>query len=204
MCLQAHAHDPDTIALLDDLLPLDLSSQLTTQIHLVLKRQVCTCAMCHDQNRHSVSIELCTGLQVVLSYLQLCPPDIESSQAALEAYFTEPLQALADTAHGPQPHSAASFASFQEQATQLQGTISQVYAATQLGNVAAVQLGLQAYPVSFADRALEDAISIVVGHADCSTVQEPQAAQKEGVYQAAFLYMQGQHLFLPGYHVSIA
>ncbi|KAL0050919.1 hypothetical protein WJX82_009860 [Trebouxia sp. C0006] len=38
--LQAHAHDPDTVALLEDLLPLDLSSQLTTRIHLVLKQQV--------------------------------------------------------------------------------------------------------------------------------------------------------------------
>ena len=196
MCLQAHVHDPDTIALLDDLLPLDLSSQLKTQIHLVLKRQVCTCATCHDLSRHNVSIGLCTGLQVVLSYLQLCFPDIESSQAALEAYFTEPLQALADTAHGPQTHSAASFVEFQQQATQLQDTISQAQAATQLGNMAAVQHGLQAYPVSLADRALEDAISIVIGHADCSAVQAPQATLKEGVYEAALVCMQRQHLFL--------
>jgi hypothetical protein len=202
MCLQAHAHDPDTIALLDDLLPLDLSSQLTTQIHLVLKRQVCTCATCHDLSRHNVSIGLCTGLQVVLSYLQLCPPDIESSQAALEAYFTEPLQALVDTAHGPQPHSAASFASLQEQATQLQDTISQAEAATQLGNLAAVQLGLQAYPVSLADRALEDAISIVIGHADCSAVQEPQAMLNKGTKQLVYTCKDSIY-FLPDYCVSI-
>ncbi len=190
MYLQAHAHDPDTIALLEDLLPLDLGSQLTTQIHLVLKRQVCTCATCHDQSQHNASFGLCTGLQVVLSYLQSCPPDIESSQAALEAYFTEPLQALADTAHGPQPHTAASFAEFQQQATQLQDTISQAQAATYLGNMAAVQLGLQAYPVSLADMALEEAISIIIGHADCSAFQEPQATLKEGVYTAALLHMQ--------------
>ncbi|KAL0025392.1 hypothetical protein WJX79_003577 [Trebouxia sp. C0005] len=59
--LQAHVHDPDTIGLLEDLLPLDLSIQLTTQIHLVLKRQV------------------------VLSYLQLSPPDIESSVQTFRA-----------------------------------------------------------------------------------------------------------------------
>ena len=133
-------------------------------------------------------------LQVVLSYLRQSPPDIESSQAALEAYFTEPLQALADTAHSPQPHSTASFASFWEQAAQLQDTISQAQAATQLGNLAAVQLGLQAYAVSLADRALEDAISIISGHADCSAVQESQATLKEGVYGARLAYMQGQHL----------
>jgi hypothetical protein len=193
MRLQAHAHDPDTIALLEDLLPLDLSIQLTTQIHLVLKRQVCTYATCHGRSRHNVFIRLCADLQVVLSYLQLSPPDIESSQAALEAYFTEPLQALADT---PQLHNAASFASFQEQATQLEDTISQAQAATQLGDLAAVQLGLQAYPVSLADKALEDAISIIIGHADCGKLQKPQATLKEGVYGAPLSCMQGQHLLL--------
>ena len=143
----------------------------------------------------TISIRLCTGLQVVLSYLQLCPPDTESSQAALEAYFTEPLQALADTAHGPQPDSAASFASFQEEAAHLQDTISQAPAATQLGNLAAVQRYLEAYPVSLADRALEDAISMVIGHADCSAAQKPLAMLKEGVYRAPHSYMQRQHLF---------
>ena len=196
MGLQAHAHDPDTIALLEDLLPLDLSSQLTTRIHLVLKQQVCTHATeCHDESRHIVSVRLCTGLQVVLSYLRPCPPDIESSQAALEAYFIEPLQALADTARCPQPHSAASFARFQEQVTQLQDTISQAQAATQLGNLAAVQRYLEAYPVCLADRALEDAISMVIGHADCSAVQKPLAMLEEGVYGAPLLYMQRQHFF---------
>ncbi|KAL0025913.1 hypothetical protein WJX77_002354 [Trebouxia sp. C0004] len=149
--LQAHAHDPDTIALLEDLLPLDLSIQLTTKIHLALKRQV------------------------VLSYLQVSPPDLESSQAALEAYFTEALQA-----HTPQLHNAVSFVSFQEEATQLKDTISRAQAATRLGNVAAVQLGLESYPVSLADKALQDAISIITGRADCSAVQASQATLKEG------------------------
>lgn len=143
-----------------------------------------------------MSIRLCSDLQVVLSYLRQFPPDTESSQAALEAYFTEPLQALADTTPGPQPQSAASFAEFQQQARQLRDAISQAQAATQLGSLAAVQLGLQAYPVSLADRALEDAIRIISSHADGTAVKAPEAALKEGAYEAALVHMQRQHLFV--------
>ena len=146
-------------------------------------------------------------MQVVLSYLQQFPPDPESSQAALEVYFTEPLQALADTTPGPQPLSAATFAKLQQQARQLQDAISQVQAATQLGSLAAVQLGLQAYPVSLADRALEDAISIISGHADGTAVQAPEAALNEGVYEAALVFLytcKDSICLLPGYCESIA
>ena len=181
--MQEHAHTPDTIALLEDLLPFDHRNQLITQTHLVLKRQVCSDAALHIHDLHLSFMGSRTDVQVVVSYLQGPSPDIESSVAALEAYFTEPLQALADTMRGPQSGATAGFAEMQLQAAQLQETISHAQSALQYSNYDAVQLALEDFPVSLADKALQDALSTIsscAGWSDAMQLVEP----KPGVYRA--------------------
>lgn len=166
--MQEHAHTPDTIALLEDLLPFDHWDQLVTQIHLVLKRQVCAGVALHIHDSYRSFMGSCTAVQVVVSYLQGPSPDIESSAAAFEAYFTEPLQASADTPHGSQSGASAGFAEMQLQAAQLQETISHAQSALQHSNYDAVQLALADFPVSLADKALQDAISTISSRASWS------------------------------------
>ena len=170
--MQAHSHTVDTIALLEDLLPFDHCSQHVTQIHLVLKRQVCSDAAHHIYDLHRNVTSICSDVQVVLSYLQGPSPDIESSEAALEAYFNEPLQALAGMTHGTRPGAAAGFAKMQLQAAQLHETIAQAQSALQYSNYDAIQLALDDFPVSVADKALQDAISTISSRAGWSDAMQ--------------------------------
>lgn len=181
--MQEHAHTPDTIALLEDLLPFDHRDQLITQIHLMLKRQVCAGVARHLHDSCRSSMGTCTAVQVVVSYLQGPSPDIESSVAALEAYFDEPLQASADTPHGSQSGAAAGFAEMQRQAAQLQETISYAQSALQHSNYDAVQLALADFPASLADKALQDAISTISSRAGWSDAMQ-LVKMMAGAYRA--------------------
>lgn len=139
--------DPDALALLEDLLPYDLAQQETADLHFVLRRRVsklvmrkCSCTAAQTR---------CGVLQVILSYLEDQPPDIESTQAAFEAYFAQPLQ------------DDQTLASSSPQTLHLKEAIHGALHALDGGDSTAVQSLCHQYPAVQALQALQTAISII-------------------------------------------
>ena len=139
--------DPDALALLEDLLPYDLTQQETANLHFVLRRRVSKlvmrkCACTAAQTR-------CSVLQVILSYLEDQPPDIESTHAAFEAYIAQPLQ------------DDQTLASLLPQTLHLKEALCGALQALDGGDSTAVQSLCHQYPAAQALQALQTAISII-------------------------------------------
>lgn len=96
-------------------------------------------------------------LQVVLSYLEDQPPDIESSQAAFEAYFAQPSQ----ESQAPQEACNTAVTNFQLQALQFKEAICRALDALHAGDSTVVQSLCQQYPAAQALEALQTAVSII-------------------------------------------
>lgn len=141
--------DPDALALLEDLIPYDLTQQETADLHFVLRRRVCKLVM-HKCSCMAAQIR-CRVLQVVLSYLEDQPPDIDSTQAAFEAYFAQPLQEAYD-------HKLASLS---PQTLHLKEAICGALHALNAGDSTVVQSLCHQYPAAQALQALQTAISII-------------------------------------------
>lgn len=103
-------------------------------------------------------------LQVVLSYLEDQPPDTESTQAAFEAYFAQPLQ-IASCREPLQEsynlHCREPLNSFQPQILQLKEAICQALVALHAGDSTVVESVRHQYPAVQALEALQDAVSII-------------------------------------------
>lgn len=93
-------------------------------------------------------------IQVVLSYLEGQPPDIESTKAAFEAYFDQPLQQACDQTSAALP----------PQTMHLKEAICQAVDAMHTGNSALIQKLCYANPAAQALEALQTAVSIVSTH----------------------------------------
>ena len=94
-------------------------------------------------------------LQVVLSYLKDQPPDIESCEAAFEAYFAQPLQ--------PAVHELPQD-SFQSQTFQLRTHIWQALAAFRAAGSSNFCSLFQKYPATQALEALHNVVSMIDSH----------------------------------------
>ena len=90
-------------------------------------------------------------MQVVLSYLEGQPPDIESTQAAFESYFAQPLQEGSDQ----------TLASLPPPTLQLKKAICQALDALHAGDSTAVQRLCHQYPAAQALEALQTSLSII-------------------------------------------
>ncbi len=117
-------------------------------------------------------------------YLQGPSPDFESSQAAYEAYFGEPLQAFPDAAQDAQPDSRSNLAAFRLQADSLRNILLQAQATPRLGSNTAVQLALQEHPVFLADTALKDAICIISSQSGQSHIDGHLPLKAEAAVQS--------------------
>lgn len=105
----------------------------------------------------------CAVMQVVSSYLNHADPDLESSQAAFEAYFAEPLQSMAAAASHHSGDDSTGLAFFKSQAAKLADLLSQAQNALTHGDAASLQHILLSQPATHADLAPKDAISIIEG-----------------------------------------
>ena len=90
-------------------------------------------------------------LQVVLSYLEDQPPDIESTQAAFEAYFAQSLQEANNQ----------TLASLSPLTLHLKEAICRALDALHAGDSTAVQRLCHQYPAAQALEALQTAVSII-------------------------------------------
>lgn len=141
------------------LMTLLMSKQLTSTSYSKHRSATClrtVCAMLclvFAEYLHSSPSQL----QVVLSYLVDQPPDIESSQAAFEAYFVQPAQ----VSSGPQEACNQAVTSFPVQTRQLKEALSQAVNALRAGDSTVVQSLCHQYPAARALEALQNAISII-------------------------------------------
>ena len=151
------------MALLEDLLPLDLRN---LNIHIVAKRQVGRIMLVITfvpKQAHKAA----NGMQVVISYLHGPEPDLESSHAAYEAYFAEPLQAMMSCATeriAPDDRGLQIFAS---EASNLRQMLSEAEDALEIGGAISLQHALRNHPLAFPAKALEDALAIIADSVGC-------------------------------------
>lgn len=118
-----------------------------------------------------------------MSYLEGPSPDTESSQAALQAYFGEPVRTLPDVAQDHQNKDCLDLA-FQMQAAQLSNIVSQAQVALEQQDVSAMQHALHEYPVSLAAKALEDAIQMISSRAGWSAMSDWPELPSSGAVHA--------------------
>ena len=96
-------------------------------------------------------------MQVVLSYLEVQPPDIDSTEAAFEAYFAQPFRAAVNRP----------LASLSLPILHLQEAICQALHALHSGDSTAFQCLCNQHPAAEAMRALQTAVSIIDTRLKC-------------------------------------
>ena len=130
-------------------------------------------------------------MQVVISYLHGPEPDLESSHAAYEAYFAEPLQAMMSGTTGliaPDDRGLEFFASETRNLSQI---LSKAEDALAKGGSNILQHALKEHPLVFPAKALEDALAIIAGSVGSCGVSD--ALQPESGHDISGMHSMRQH-----------